>query len=602
MFGAEPGKPLEGRLISDYVIPEDQLLVRENIRRRLAGEIRSIQYSLRIRRPEGEVRTLEVHGSRANFDGKPAIIGTMLDITDRLESEDALKESEERFAVAVRGSNDGIWDWDVRSGRIHFSDRCKEVLGCPGDEIEDYIDELTTRVHLDDFDRLVDAIKELVSEREPHLEIEFRLRHKDGSYRWVLARGICLPGADGNPVRIAGSMTDLTERKRLEEQLLHAQKMEAVGRLAGGIAHDFNNLLTAILGYCELLLSRLDSRDPMRHDVEEINKAGERAASLTSQLLAFSRRQMLMPKVLNLNDVVRSMDKMLQRLIGEDVELETRTQPGISNVKIDPGQLGQVLVNLAVNARDAMPEGGRLIVETSVAGEEERFRLAEAGVEMPMPAVLLCVSDTGTGMDDETREHIFEPFFTTKDKGKGTGLGLSTTYGIVRQSGGQILVDSSPGNGATFRLYFPAVPDTAGAPEKPPLAEQKSAEGETLLVVEDEEAVRKLVRETLERAGYAVLVAADGVEGVEIATRYPGDIRLVLTDIVMPRMGGCEMADRIEDIRPGIKVVLMSGYTAESVVHQGTMGSGRAYLQKPFRPDALVRKIREALAEGATLS
>ncbi len=600
MWGVASAESLTGRTIMDFVLPEDRPAVRENIRKRLSGEVLSVHYRLRIRRPEGEIRSIEVHGSRAEFDGKPAIIGTMLDVTDRLGYEAALLESEERYAVAVRGSNDGIWDWNVRTGQIHFSDRCKEMLGYPEGELDNYIDEWTSRIHPDDHDRVVAAIGENVSGRAPLIEVEYRLRHKDGGYRWVLARGICLLGEDENPNRIAGSLTDLTERKRLEEQLLHAQKMEAVGRLAGGVAHDFNNLLTAILGYCELLLSRLDAHDPIRHDVEEIDKAGERAASLTKQLLAFSRRQILTPKVLNLNDVVRSMDQMLQRLIGEDVELETRTQPGIPNVKIDPGQLGQVLVNLVVNARDAMPGGGRLVIETSVVTESERSLSDEAGIEMPLPAVLLCVSDTGTGMTDATRARIFEPFFTTKEKGKGTGLGLSTSYGIVRQSGGEILVESSLGNGSSFRLYFPAVPDPAGAEVTAQASDGKPAAGETLLVVEDEEGVRRLVRETLEREGYRVLVASDGAEGVEVANRFPGEIRLVLTDIVMPRMSGIEMADRLESIRPDIKVVLMSGYSPESVAQQGALGKRREYLQKPFRPEALVRRIREAMKGDAS--
>ncbi|HEY5995469.1 MAG TPA: PAS domain-containing protein, partial [Candidatus Deferrimicrobiaceae bacterium] len=509
--------------------------------------------------------------------------------------EEALRESEARYALAVLGSNDGIWDWNFRTGHLYFSDRCKEMMGFGGEEIDYCIDEWTKLIHPDDFDRVLKAIEGNLSAAVPHLEVEYRLRHKDGGYRWVLARAICLRDADGAPARMAGSLTDLTDRKRLEEQLLQSQKMDAVGRLAGGVAHDFNNLLTAILGYCELLLAKLDPHDPVRHDVEEINKAGERAASLTGQLLAFSRRQMLQPKVLNLNDVVRSMDKMLQRLIGEDVELETRTQAGIPNVKIDPGQLGQVLVNLAVNARDAMPGGGRLIIETSSPGAAELAAITEARLDFPLPAVLVSVSDTGIGMDEATRERIFEPFFTTKAKGKGTGLGLSTTYGIVHQSGGQILVESSPGNGSTFRLFFPAVPESAGPIEAAPAVEEPPAGDGTILVVEDEESVRRLVRETLERAGYRVLVAADGEEGLDVSSRFPGEIPIVLSDIVMPRMGGFEMVDRLESVRPGIRVVLMSGYSAESVTHQGSMGKGRLYIQKPFRPDALIRTIREAM-------
>jgi PAS domain S-box-containing protein len=580
MWGVESAEAMVGRSVLDQVLPEDRELVRENIRKRFAGEVASVQYSLRIRRPDDEVRTLEVRGSVSELAGKPCIIGTMLDVTDRLKAEEALRVSEERYAVAVRGSNDGIWDWDIRNGRLHFSDRCATMMGFEPGEVENHVEEWTSRIHPEDIDRVFAAVDDHTAGRNPHLEVEYRLRQKDGAYRWVLARGICMSDAEGNPYRIAGSLTDLTERKRLEEQLLHAQKMEAIGRLAGGVAHDFNNLLTAILGYCELLLDRVDARDPNRHAVEEINKAGERAASLTGQLLAFSRRQLLQPRVVNLNDVVRSMDTMLQRLIGEDIELETRTQPGIPSVRIDPGQLSQVLVNLAVNARDAMPGGGRLVIETSASGGNVEVR----------------VSDTGVGMDEATRERIFEPFFTTKEKGKGTGLGLSTSYGIVCQSGGTITVESTVGSGTSFHILLPAVAEDAVDAREAPRADPVPVAGETLLVVEDEEAVRRLVRETLERAGYRVLVAADGVEGIEVANRFPGEIRLVLTDIVMPRMSGTEMADRLEAMLPGVKVVLMSGYTPESVAQQGAMGAGRGYIQKPFRPDALVRRIREAVS------
>jgi PAS domain S-box-containing protein len=599
MWGVESGESLVGRSTMEFIVPEDRETVRENIRKRMTGELRSIKYTLKVRRPDGEIRAFEVHGSYAEIGGEPAIIGTMLDITERLKSEEALRRSEERYAMAVRGSNDGIWDWDVRTGQIHFSPRCREMLGYGSVEIENHIDEWKRRIHPEDFERVFEAIDAHVSGRVPHLEVAYRLRHRDGGWRWVLGRGISLPGPDGRPARLAGSLTDLTERKRLEEQLLQAQKMEAVGRLAGGIAHDFNNLLTAILGYCELLQARIGPGDPARRDVEEIGKAGERAASLTRQLLAFSRRQLLQPRVLDPNEFIRGMDEMLRRLIGENVELETRTEPGIPNVRIDPGQLGQVLVNLVVNGRDAMPGGGRLLIETASVTRERFAASAEGWDDLRLPAVMIAVSDTGIGMDEATQARIFEPFFTTKEVGKGTGLGLSTSYGIVRQSGGRIVVESSPGNGSTFRLFFPAVAGPASEAEPMELAAPARAEGGTVLVVEDEAAVRTLVCETLVRAGYRVLAASDGREGLAVAGGHPGEIAVVLTDIVMPRMGGPEMADRLAEARPGIRVVLMSGYSEEEATRQGSLSKGREYLQKPFRPEALVRKVREAAGSRA---
>jgi two-component system, cell cycle sensor histidine kinase and response regulator CckA len=384
---------------------------------------------------------------------------------------------------------------------------------------------------------------------------------------------------------------DITERMRLEEQLLRSQKLEAVGRLAGGVAHDFNNLLTGILGYADLLHRGLADDDPRRRDAEEVKRAAERAADLTRQLLAFSRRQVLEPRVLDLNEVVEDMQRMLRRLIGEDIELVTAVEPDLGRVEADPGQLEQVIANLVVNARDAMPNGGRLVIQTANAEVDETFTSGRAGGMQPGPYVVLEVSDSGAGMDAETQAHAFEPFFTTKEVGKGTGLGLATVYGIVKQSGGFIWVYSEPGEGTTFKIYLPQVEkpvDVAAAP--PP----RSARGgtETVLVVEDEEVVRDLIGRDLTGRGYSILTAGTGREALAVAAGHDGAIDLVVTDVVMPEMGGLELMQRLTAARPGIKVVYMSGYT-ERAVADGVVP--RPLLQKPFNASTLADTIREVL-------
>jgi signal transduction histidine kinase len=400
---------------------------------------------------------------------------------------------------------------------------------------------------------------------------------------------------DGHLVRVWGTQRDVTDQRHLEEQLRQAQKMEAVGQLAGGIAHDFNNLLTAILGNTQLLLRDLPPGDVKRGDVEEIRKASERAAALTRQLLAYSRRQMLQPEVLDLNVVVAEMDKMLRRLIGEHIALVTVLAPDLGRVRADPNQIEQVIVNLAVNARDAMPppDGGTLTIETVNVELDEAFTQAHLGA-VPGPYALLAVTDTGHGMDAAVRAHLFEPFFTTKEVGKGTGLGLATVYGIVKQSDGYISVESQPGRGASFKVYLPRI----AAPPAPGLGPQKGrpARGtETVLVVEDESAVLALSRRALEAQGYVVLAASDAPSALRIVERYGGTIHLLLTDVVMPGMSGRELADRLAAQRPGIRVLYMSGYPGDEVIQHGAFPPGSAFLQKPFSPDALARKARDVL-------
>jgi signal transduction histidine kinase/CheY-like chemotaxis protein len=397
----------------------------------------------------------------------------------------------------------------------------------------------------------------------------------------------------------AGEIAQCIERKRVEEalhgsedQIRHLQKMEAVGRLAGGIAHDFNNLLTVITGYSQLLLGTLPVGDPMRRGVDLIQTTAQRAAGLTRQLLAFSRKQVLAPTVLDLNEVVPGMAAMLQRLIGETIELEFRPGQELGSVKVDLGQLEQVIVNLVVNARDAMPKGGRITLETANVELREDHARRHIGVTTGSYA-MLTVTDTGTGMDPETQSHIFEPFFTTKEPGQGTGLGLATVYGIVRQSGGSISVDSEPGEGSTFTIYLPRVQE---APEKREAASLPPARGsETLLVVEDENEVRVLVQKILEDYGYIVLSAGTIAEALRIAERHAGPIHLLVTDMVMPQMSGSELAECLRSLRPEVAALYMSGYTDHAIVNDGRSGHGAPFIQKPFTPDALARKVREVL-------
>jgi nitrogen-specific signal transduction histidine kinase len=399
----------------------------------------------------------------------------------------------------------------------------------------------------------------------------------------------------GEVTHYIATKMDVTERKSLEAQLRQAGKMEAIGQLAGGVAHDFNNLLTVISGYGQLLKGRLSPQD-LDH-LEEILKASDRAAALTRQLLAFSRRQILTPQVLDLNSIVANLENMLRRLIGENIELKTVQQSGLGRVKADPGQVEQVIINLAVNARDAMPEGGKLTIETANVDLDGTYARSHAGV-LPGPYVMVAVSDTGIGMNAETLAHMFEPFFTTKEKGKGTGLGLATVYGIVKQSVGYTAVYSEPGHGSTFKVYLPRVEEAVTKAESAKRGPGLAKGLETVLVAEDEEGVRSLVGKVLESYGYKVLEVREPGEALTIVEQYAKPIDLLLTDVVMPHMSGKELATRLTTVHPEVKVLYMSGYTDDAIVRHGILEAGTFFLQKPFRPSALVQKVREVLDNG----
>jgi signal transduction histidine kinase len=424
---------------------------------------------------------------------------------------------------------------------------------------------------------------------------EYRFRRKDGEFRWIRGEARLQRDAAGQPTEVVGSLSDITEHKRLENQFRQAQKMEAIGHLAGGVAHDFNNLLTIIGGYSDMLLADLPQADVNRGTLSEIRHAAERAAALTRQLLAFSRRTVLELKVVDINEIVRDNEKMLRRLIGEDVSMTTDLEASLANVKVDPGQLGQVIMNLAVNARDAMPTGGSLRIETRSVMPHD-VPGATAPEATAGHYVLITVVDSGLGMTPEVRAHLFEPFFTTKGPGKGTGLGLATVYGIVKQSGGFIVVDSEPGRGTAFKLYFPAVSGAASTDRSGPTRRPLAVGAETILLVEDEDAVRSMLHTVLSRAGYTLLDTGRSSEALRLA-REQARIDLLITDVVMPDMGGRELVERIVPLQPGIKVLYLSGYTDDAVVRHGVLQAEVAFLQKPFPMSALTNKVRQVLDE-----
>jgi len=396
-------------------------------------------------------------------------------------------------------------------------------------------------------------------------------------------------------------VSDISKRKSLEEQLMHAQKMEAVGRLAGGVAHDFNNMLTVITGYNQMILDQISPLDPLRGYAEEILKAADRAAALTNQLLAFSRRQIVQPRVFEVNSVLSNTEKMLRRLIGEDVDLALKLNPNAGNIKADPGHLEQAVFNLATNARDAMPRGGRITIETEPVTLDDLYAKGHLGVQ-PGEYVMIAVSDNGHGMDFETRRRIFEPFFTTKERGKGTGLGLATVYGIVKQAGGDIWVYSEVGKGATFKLYFPAVSEPASIPAGADVSAARDMGHETILLVEDDQGVRDLTARMLKLLGYTVLTAGSAAEALALAKSHEGPIELLLTDVVMPGMGGPRLAGELRRWRPEIMVIYVSGYTETTVSDHGVLDAGVEFLAKPFSREALARKLRESLSKRQTAS
>jgi PAS domain S-box-containing protein len=505
-------------------------------------------------------------------------------------NQEALRLSEARYRSQVQSAVYGIYRSSVEDRFLDVNPALVQMLGY--DSAEELLSVSLAREVYDDPEDRGRLIRQYRSTNKVESE-QVRWKKKDGTPITVRLSGRAITGPTGEAEAFEMIAEDVTERHALEEQLRQSQKMEAVGRLAGGVAHDFNNLLTVIKGYSELMLDELESADPMRAEVEEIQRAADRAAALTRQLLAFSRQQVLAPKVIDLNTVVGNMDKLLKRLLGEDVDLFTVLDSRIGTVRADPGQVEQVIMNLAVNARDAMPKGGKLTVETMNVTLDEGYAREHATVK-PGNYVMIAVSDNGIGMDAVTRSHVFEPFFTTKELGKGTGLGLSTVYGIVKQSGGYIWVYSEVGLGTTFKVYLPRV-DAAAEVIKPAAAADPHRGHETVLLVEDEDGVRALIRQVLHRNGYTVLQASHGGEALLLCERHEGKIDLLLTDVVLTQMSGTELAQRLLKIRPDMRVLYMSGYTDEAIVQHGVLSPGTSFVQKPFTNEFLARKVREVL-------
>ncbi|MEW6208065.1 MAG: PAS domain S-box protein [Acidobacteriota bacterium] len=578
-----------GKPLSLFNSPQDNDRMLDYGRRRLRGEAAPSLYEFKGVKKDGSLIDLEAAVSVFDIGTKSYIVTTVRDITERKRAEGRLRAAEEKYRSIIHNAVYGIYLSSPEGRFLEVNPALVSMLGYDSAGELMALD-ISRDIFLDsrERERLMKYWNEGSFEG-----IEARWKRKDQSTIIVRLSGRAIRNDEERLEAFEVIVEDITERRSLEEQLRQSQKMEAIGRLAGGVAHDFNNLLTAINGYADIIIGKLPGDNPLHQDAEEIRKAGKRAATLTGQLLAFSRRQMLQTRVLNLNSVINDSIKMLRRMIGEDVELITRLDDDLALVRADPGQIEQVIMNLAVNARDAMPQGGTLTIETANTLIDESYTRKHVSTRLGR-YVRLKVNDTGCGMDEEICLRIFEPFFTTKERGKGTGLGLSTVYGIVKQSGGHITVNSQPNKGTTFRILLPMVEektDEAGAPAAHRAHPPKGSE--TILVVEDEEAVRKLTRIILSVGGYTVLEAANGREAIEMCSQRSVD--LLLTDVVMPQMSGRELVEKVSIICPQMKVLYMSGYTDDAMIRHGVLDAGVPLLQKPFTPEALSQKVREVL-------
>jgi two-component system, cell cycle sensor histidine kinase and response regulator CckA len=509
-----------------------------------------------------------------------------------------LAEREELFRLISENAADMIAVVDTKGQRLYNSPSYQKLLGYSQEELGQT--SAFEQIHADDRQAVVDAAND-ARRTGMGRTVEYRIRHKDGRWLTLESTASVVRNRDGAVEKLVIVNRDITERKQLEEQLYRSQKLEAIGRLSGGVAHDFNNLLGLMIGYSEALQDRIPPDDPYREAVDEIQNAGKRAAALTQQLLAFSRKQVLEPRILSVNTIIQDIEKMLRRLLGEDIEMQLVLSPNTCSVKADRSQIEQVILNLVVNARDAMPDGGKLIIETG-NWKLDRSTVLRHPYVIPGPYAMLKVTDTGCGMDAELQSHIFEPFFTTKEKGKGTGLGLATAYGVIKQSGGYIWVDSEVGKGTTFRIYLPEVSAAAETVHEVKATPRIAPERRTILLVEDERSLRKLTRKTLSDAGHKVFEASDASAALEVSRKTKDGIDLLLTDVIMPGMSGKKLADVLVAERPGIGVLYMSGYTDGEIATHGILEEGTAILRKPFTRDELMRRVEDALMAVATKS
>jgi two-component system cell cycle sensor histidine kinase/response regulator CckA len=551
----------------------------------------------RLRTKDRRLLDVEVTAHAIDFSGQAARLALLTDVTESRKAMELSVKSQRMLEKAQRAAHVGSWELDIARDEVAWSEELFRILGLEPRSRAPSRERFFEGIHPEDRTPVEAKVAETIRTGEPH-SLVFRIVRPGGEVRAVYAEGFVERDALGKPARFFATCQDVTERQDLEEKLRQSQKMEAVGRLAGGVAHDFNNLLTVIQGYTDFLQENLPSvdRDGSAEAVAQIRLASDRAASLTRQLLAFSRQQVLQPKVLNLNTVVANLVPMLQRMIGEDIAFETSLDPRLPSVLADAGQLEQVIMNLVVNARDAMPQGGKLEIETrgieASPGESARHPASKPG-----PYVALAVRDTGVGMTQEVQARIFEPFFTTKEVGKGTGLGLATVHGIVQQSGGFVRLESEPGRGTTFRIYLPSVEDQV-APARSlasSAARRSLVSSRTILLIEDEKQLQKLLAAVLAGHGYKVLTASDGLEALEAAKTHDGPIHLLVSDVVMPGAGGPRVVSEIQAFRPEAEAIFMSGYADDSIVRHGLTESGAHFLQKPFTPTALLKKVQEVL-------
>lgn len=580
MLGAPSREKLVGRSVFDFIIPEHHEMVRERSR---------------VEIDEDRVAPI-TEGQLITFDGKRIDVQvtsisfrhgsgwarhvSFIDISARKRADARQAETLQRFQELAENLREVFYIIDPVARRtLYVSPGYEAVWQRSCQSLYENFRSWMDSVHPDDRGRMERAILSPEGLKE-----EYRILRGDGEVRSIRARTFPVRDANGQPVRIVGFCEDVTEWKRLEQQLVQSQKMDAVGRLAGGIAHDFNNVLTVINGYSAMLAERIDLPEDVHSDLQSIRRAGQRAAALTAQLLTFSRTQSMQPRNVDLNEVVRVVEPILRRLIREDVELITALLPEQVCVRADPSQLEQVILNLVINARDAIEEVGTITLETGIEKDA-------AGV----PRAVLAVSDTGCGMSQQTQDRIFEPFFSTKESGKGTGLGLATVYGVVKQTGGTIWVYSEQGEGSTFKIYLPLTQSAENGGPEP--AERISSRGSgTILFVEDEESVRKMSVTSLRTRGYRVLEAANGEDAMALVGDNPSAIDVLVTDVIMPRMGGTELAQRLLGLNPKLRVLYISGYTENAVIHTGRVQPGVQYLAKPFTPDALARKVAEVIA------
>lgn len=591
-------KELVGKHLLEYVHPVDRERVNETFNQQLQSRDNGNALEFRVVTASGQTRWLNFIINQAVDNGWViGLTGVALDVTERKRAEEAQKRSETRYGFMVDKVPFAIISFDPRYNILEWNRAAERIFGWSREEavgknvLELYILEENKEV----MKQLLDSYAQGSDEIKANINQNLR---KDGTVITCSWQDVVIRDSEGGVAGILGTAIDVTEQARLEEQLNQAQKLESVGRLAGGMAHDFNNLLTTILGYSELIGMDESLNDTVAEGIEDIRKSAERGARLIRQLLAFSRKQILQPRPINLNELITDLEKMLKRLIEENIDLITKLEPEIKQIEADPVQIEQVIMNLAVNSRDAMPQGGKLTIETGNVYLDEEYCRVHSGVQ-PGDYVLLAVSDNGCGMDEEVRRQVFDPFFTTKEVGKGTGLGLATVYGIVKQSGGYIWVYSEPEQGTVFKIYLPQIKEDQDRSTGVPKAEEAAGGKEAILLVEDDESLRGLAVKVLRKYGYAVIEAANGIEALEavVASNRP-EIDLLITDVIMPEMGGKELSGKLLERYPGIKVLYISGYTDNAIVHHGVLDEGVSFLPKPFSPISLSQKVRDTLDEN----